>query len=372
MPQATVLDDLEEVRRIDKSNMLSICTDAPRHFEEALKLARTCPISYPQPLNIIVAGMGGSAIGGELLRGWTADKVDIPIEICREYSLPKYANAKTLVFIVSYSGETEEALNVFLDATRRKCMTICISSGGSLSEFSEKLEVPCLHVPSGMPPRAALPYLYLPMVVFLEKIGLISKINAETSETVRILKKVRDENSPENPLARNLSKRLASYINGTVPVVYGFGIYSAIARRYKQQFNENSKVPSKWEFFPELNHNEIVGWEVARELAKCFSVIIIRDQNESDHMRKRIEITKNLISKTIRKPSEVWSFGESRLAKMFSTILVGDFASIYLAVLRGVDPTPVKTISFLKEKIKQAGAKERIIGELQSLVGKNA
>lgn len=370
MSKTTILDNLDEVKKIDKSNMLSLCAEAPKHFEEAVKLARTVSIGYPKPQTIIVAGMGGSAIGGELLKDWIRDKIRVPIEVCREYSLPAYANEKTLVLIVSYSGETEEALSVFLKAVKRNCMAICISSGGKLLEFSEKLKVPHLRVPLGMPPRAAIPYLFLPMPIFLEKIDLISDINSEISEAIKILKRVRDENSPEKLLSDNFSKRLASNIDGTVPVVYGFGIYRAVAQRFKQQFNENSKVPSKWEFFPELNHNEVVGWEVAKELARCFSVIFIRDKDEPDEMRQRIETTKELIYAPSMNVFEVWSMGKSRLAKMLSTVCIGDFTSVYLAILRGIDPTPVKTITLLKEKMKRVGIKEKIIRELQKFCTK--
>jgi len=365
LPKTTILDNLDEIKNIDRSSMLSLCVEASKHYEEAAKLAGAISISYPKPQTIIVAGMGGSAIGGELLKDWTRDKINTPIEICRAYSLPAYANDKTLVFIVSYSGETEEVLSVFLDAVKKNCMTICISSGGKLLEFSEKLKVPHLRIPLGMPPRAALPHLFLPMPIFLEKIGLISEINSEISEAVKILKQVRDENSPEKLLSDNFSKRLASNINGTVPVVYGFGIYRAVAQRFKQQFNENSKVPAKWEFLPELNHNEVVGWEAAKELAKCFSVIFIRDKNEPDEMRQRIETTKELIHTQSMNVFEVWSMGKSRLAKMLSTVCIGDFTSVYLAILRGIDPTPVRTITLLKEKMKRVGIKEKIIRELQ-------
>ncbi len=365
-----ILDNPNEIKRIDKSNMLSFCIEAPKHCQEAVKLAEAVSINYSKPQTIIVAGMGGSAIGGALLKDWARDKIDVPIEVCREYSLPAYVNEKTLVFLVSYSGETEETLSVFLDAIKRNCMTFCISSGGRLIEFSEKLKLPYLRVPSGMPPRAALPYLFLPMPIFLEKSGLISDVGSEISDAIRILEQVKDENSPENPLKDNFSKMLASNINGTVPIVYGFRIYRAVAQRYKQQFNENSKIPAKWEFFPELDHNEIVGWEGAKELAKCFSIIFIRDKDEPEEIRQRIKATKELIRDESEKIFEVWSVGKSGLAKMLSTIYVGDFTSVYLAILRGVDPTPVKTIALLKERMKQSRVKEKILRELQKLCEK--
>jgi glucose/mannose-6-phosphate isomerase len=370
LSKAKILDNINEIKRIDKSNMLSFCVEAPKHYAEAAKIAKTVSISYPKPQTIIVAGMGGSAIGGELLKDWARDKIAVPIEVCREYSLPAYADKDTLVFVVSYSGETEESLSVFLEAIKRKCMTVCISSGGVLHEFAEKLNVPCLRVPSGMAPRATLPYLFIPLPILLNKIGLVSDVTSEISETIKILRQVSDLNSPEKPLDNNFSKKLASSICGTVPVVYGFGVYRAVAQRLKTQFNENSKVPAKWEFFPELNHNEIVGWEAVRELAKYFSVIFIRDNDGSEAMRQRIEATKELICKESVKVFEVQSIGKSMLAKMSSVICTGDFTSVYLAIMRGIDPTPVETITLLKEKMKRSGVKEKIIRELQKFSAK--
>jgi glucose/mannose-6-phosphate isomerase len=347
--------------------MLSFYLDTYRHYDKAAKLADVVSISYRRPRVIIVAGMGGSAIGGDLMKDWARDRLAVPIEVCREYSLPKYANKDTLVFVVSYSGETEESLNVFLDAIKRKCMIACISSGGKLSEFAEKLELPILRVPSGMPPRASLPYLFVPLIIFLKKLDLASNVDSEISESIKILKQIGDENSPEKPLGSSFCKTLASSILGTVPIVYGFGAYRAVGQRLKTQFNENSKVPAKWEFFPELDHNEIVGWEEAGKLAKCFSVILLRDESEAKVIGHRIEATKDLMREGSLKLFEVWSRGHSTLAKMASLISVGDFTSVYLAVLRGVDPTPVKTISLLKEKLKQSGLKEKVVRELEEL-----
>ncbi|MGB9676721.1 MAG: bifunctional phosphoglucose/phosphomannose isomerase [Candidatus Bathyarchaeales archaeon] len=368
MSKNVVLDDLNEIKKIDRSNMLSFCVEAARHCGEAAKLAKNLDLGYPKPEAIIVAGMGGSAISGELLKDWARDKIAVPIEVCREYSLPAYANRKTLVFVISYSGETEESLSVYLDAIKKNCMTVCISSGGTLQKFAEKMNVPLLTVPSGIAPRAALPYLFIPLLVLLEKLDLVSKVKSEISETLDLLKDVGAANAPDKPLNENFSKKLASEICGTVPVIYGFGIYRAVAQRLKQQFNENSKVPSKWESFPELNHNEIVGWESAFELAKFFSVIFLRDASyETEAMRERITVTQELMRKESVKIFEIQGIGKSALARMLSTICIGDFVSVYLAILRGLDPTPVKTIALLKERMKRVGVREKVISELQKL-----
>lgn len=365
-----ILDDFEKIRQVDKSNMLSFCVDAPKHYGKAAELARKMKVSYPKPKTIIVAGMGGSAIGGELFKDWARDRITVPIDVCREYHLPAYANKNTLVLTTSYSGETEETLSTFLEAYKRKCMMISISSGGALQEFADKLGIPHLVVPSGMAPRATLPYLFMPLPAILQKIGLVTNVDAEFSETVEILRQVSSENSPEKPLISNLSKMLASNINGTIPTIYGFGFYRAVAQRLKTQFNENSKNPAKWEYFPELNHNEIVGWEKTKEFAKWFSVIFIRDFEEPEEIKQRIEFTKEVVDKQKIRLFEVWSKGESSLAKMSSVICTGDFASVYLAVLRGVDPTPVNTISMLKGRLKQTGVREKTIQELQELTKK--
>jgi glucose/mannose-6-phosphate isomerase len=364
------LDNIDEIKKIDQSNMLSFCVQAPEQYGNAAKLASQFKISYPKPEAIIVAGMGGSAIGGELLKDWARDRVTVPIDVCREYHLPAYANKNTLVVATSYSGETEETLSVFLEALRRRCMVTCISSGGAMTEFAEKLSIPHLVVPGGMPPRATLPYLFLPLLGILMKMGLAREVDTEFSENIRVLKQVSSENSPERPLCDNLSKKLASKVNGTVPTVYGFGFYRAVAQRLKTQFNENSKNPAKWESFPELNHNEIVGWEQARELAKCFSVIFIRDAEEPKEIRERIEFTKEIINKGAGKLFELWSSGKSSLTRMSSVICVGDFTSVYLAVVRGIDPTPVRTIASLKERLKKTRVKEKTVLELLKLAKK--
>ena len=363
-----VLDNAVKITEIDKSGMLKFCVDEAQHYQKAAKVAEKILLNYANPENIIVAGMGGSAIGGELLKDWARDKAQVPIEVSRAYSLPVYANERSFVFIISYSGETEESLSSFLDALKKRCMIFCVSSGGSLLEFAEKLDVPYLRVPSDMPPRAALPYLFVPLLKAVEKVGVVSGVSGELSETTKILERVSAEIAPEKPVKGNLAKTLASGVSDSVPVVYGFGFYRSVAQRFKQQFNENSKTPSKWEFFSELNHNEIVGWEKAGKLAGCFSTIFIRDKNEPDEIRSRIETTKTLMPQD-SKMFEVWSQGECRLARMLSTVCVGDFTSVYLALLRGVNPTPVETISLLKEKVKQVGTKEKVRRELALLAG---
>lgn len=359
------LDEVNEIKKIDKSGMLSFCIEAPKHYEQAYRLSQKLEAEYPKPEAIIVTGMGGSAIGGEILKDWGWDIIKVPIEVCRGYSLPAYANNKTLVFAVSYSGETEETLSALLNAVKRKCMIVCIGSGGALISFAEKMGIPHIKIPTGIPPRAALPYLLTPMLTYVAKTGLEPNINLEFSEALEVMKEICEENRPEIPVGECFTKKLALGLYGKVPVFYGFGYYRSVAQRLKQQFNENSKVPSKWDFFPELNHNEVVGWEGME--FNCFSAVIIRDVEEPEEVRCRIEATKEVIADKLSGIYEIWSRGRLKLTKMLSTIIIGDFASVYLAILRGVDPTPVETIEKLKKKMASKGIKERIIQRLNEL-----
>ena len=361
------LDDVEKISAVDKSGMLNFSVNAAKHYREAAQIAEKINVEYPKPDNIIVAGLGGSAIGGDLLKDWAKGQLTVPIEVSREYMLPAYANKKTLVFITSYSGDTEETLSSFLDALKRKCMIYCISSGGALLKFAKKLKVPHLQVSSGMPPRAALPYMLLPLLVYMEKAGLVKGLKEDLNETFSLLEKISEENAPEKPTNENFAKNTAQNIGESAPVVYGFGVYRSVAQRFKQQFNENSKSAAKWEYFPELNHNEVVGWEGRGEQCKWFSVIFIRDIDEPVEIESRIETTKQIMERVGLVMFDLEVQGKSLLAKMLSTIVVGDFVSVYLAVLHGVDPTPVRNVNILKDTLKQNGIKEKIISELENL-----
>ena len=260
--------------------MLNFCINASKHYREAYEIAQKISVNIPKPDNIIVSGLGGSAIGGDLLKDWARDRASVPIEVNRDYHLPAYAGKKTLVIVSSYSGDTEESLSAFLDALKRKCMVYCVTSGGALLKYAVKHNVPYLQVPSGMPPRAALPYMFISLVIFMQKIGLVTGVSVELDEALKLLEKISADNLPQKPTIDNFAKTLALDIGETVPVIYGFGFYRGVAQRFKQQINENAKYPAKWEVFPELDHNEIVGWANSGDSGKGFSIIFLRDMDE--------------------------------------------------------------------------------------------
>jgi len=382
MRNSIILDDLQTVRRVDKGNMLGSCLRTSEFCKEAIKnaqrfrlprvaqVSKSLRISYTKPKNVVIVGMGGSAIGGDLLHDWLLDRIFMPVEVCRDYVLPAYANEETLAFIVSYSGETEESLSAYLDAIKRKCMVVAIASGGSLISFARKLHLPYMIVPSGLQPRVAVPYLFFPLAVTMEKMGLVRRTEVEFAEVIKVLKTLAKENSPEVPQQNNPAKKLAWELRSTIPVVYGFRQYRSVAVRFKSELNENSKIPAKWEVFPELNHNDVVGWEASEALAKRFTVVLIRDKDEPPEIRNRIRATKKLVLTKVRKTLEVHAVGKSSLAKMFSVLFVGDLTSVYLAILLGVDPAPVKIIAAMKHEMqKNYNLVQKLEQEISAIAG---
>lgn len=365
MKDSEKLNDSRYIKRIDESSMLELCLKTHELCEEAIATAKRfklpqkaqvtkkVQITYKKPHNIIIAGMGGSAIGGDLLHDWLLDRISIPIEVCRDYHLPKYADEQSLALIVSYSGETEEALSALLNAVERKCMTIAIASGGTLISFAQKLHLPFITVRSGLQPRVAVPHLFFPLAVILNKMGLISGLEKEFTETIKMLEALETENATDVPLKKNFAKRLAWELRLTIPVVYGFRQYRSVAVRFKSELNENSKIPAKWESFPELNHNDVVGWEAAARLTKELTVVLIRDPDEPPEIRNRIKATKKLSLLKARKILEAQARGKSTLAKMFSVMFLGDLTSVYLAILLGVDPAPVNIITAMKTEMRK-------------------
>ena len=365
----TVLDQPEKVKKFDKSDMLSHLMKTPDYCRDAINRGKQVKVPEKvKPKNIVIAGMGGSAIGGEILKDWLRDELPIPVEVCRDCTLPAYANKDTLFFANSYSGNTEETLSAFLDAVRRKCVTITVTSGGHLLSFSKELQVPYISIPSQLPPRVAIPYLFFSLPVLLKRMNILPSLEEDLQEAIQVLKKVGEENSSKIPTEDNPAKKLALEVLETILIIYGFRQYQSIAHRLKTQFNENSKVPSKHDVFPELNHNETVGWEAPELLTKNYSVILIRDPGEPPEIRYRIETTKSLVLHKARKVLEIYARGEGKLAKMFSVLRVGDFTSVYLAILQGVDPTPVKIIDEVKRELgKKFSMVEKLKAELTAL-----
>ena len=353
----SVLEHPGSLKKIDSSGMLDILSAFPEQIESAIGLAEqlsidTLNVSSSELNAVVVTGMGGSAIGGDILAGWLADLFAVPIFVNRNYSLPGFVNKNTLLFAVSYSGNTEETLGALSEGLERGCKCIGISSGGRLRNLCIEKGCPYLQIPEGFPPRAAFAYLFFPMAVLLKRMKMIEEkgFEAEIKDVLATLRDARSELAPETDMRQNIAKQQAEDLKGSTPVIYGIPHFAAIARRWQTQLNENSKVLARYDEFPEMNHNDLVGWaEDDLTTTKGWSAIFLRDEDEHPRISKRIEFTKSILSSKSKKVIEVWLHGQTFLAKMIYFVYVGDFVSTYLAILRGVDPTPVKTIEELKE-----------------------
>jgi len=358
MPNSVDLNNVEELRRFDTTGMLDAiaslpdqCAAASGELMEKVQLPE-----YQGIANIVITGLGGSAIGGDLLRAYAAEALDVPVVINRGYDLPKFVGSSTLVFAVSYSGNTEETLSAYAQAHERGAHIIGITSGGKLRELLRGDGYPIVEVPGGMFPRAANGYLFVPLLMILQKIGMLPDLSTPISEMIYLLRDLCVQFGPEVPEATNPAKQLARKMYGKIPVIWGAtGTTEIVAQRWKAQINENAKTPCYWNVFPELNHNEIVGLEVPEELVKAIHLIILQDKADHPQVQKRMEITKEVFQDKVDGFTEIKAFGNGMLARIYSLICTGDYTSVYLAALYGMDPGPIKAIDFLKNQLQVRG-----------------
>jgi len=347
--------NIQNMKKLDKSNMLDLLLDFPLQCRAALEIAKYTTITFQQRnfTKILFAGLGGSAIGADLVRSYLYSESNIPITVCREYELPAYVDTATLVFISSYSGNTEETLSAYSQAKKRAAQIIAISSGGTLKEYAQKDKITFIEIPQGLPPRCALGYLSIIPLAILAKIGFIKDISLAVNEMIKVLEDLKDKSlNPRIGQKDNISKLVATKLFNKFTVIYSASIhFDVCAMRLRGQLNENSKALALSHVFPEMNHNEIVGWQNPKKLFKNFVVLILKDKGIHPRVAKRMDITRDILKKEGVDVFEIWSRGEGLLSRIFSLIYMGDFISYYLAILYGIDPTPVDRVTYLKNQL---------------------
>jgi len=353
----SILDEVEQIRLMDPGNMYNSIFDFPEQIAEADKIGKLWRVDAGEYLgikNIVIAGMGGSAIGGDILRSYLRSILLVPVEICRHYILPEYVDDESLVIISSYSGDTEETVAAANDALDRKSMIAVLTTGGMIGDLAKLNELPMAKLPPGLQPRAALGYSLIPMIHFFEKIGLVKKVTKEINTLISSLQKFRDKYIEDSPVISNPAKHLAEAIQNKIVLIYtGPTITDAVGMRWKGQICENSKTLAFHNQFAEFNHNELVGWSDLISMHKNhLAVIILRDQDDHPQIRKRMNIVKDVIQSREVEVTDVHSRGQSPLERILSLVQMGDFVSYYLAILNKVDPTPVKIIEGLKQALQ--------------------
>jgi glucose/mannose-6-phosphate isomerase len=312
------------------------------------------PDDYASIDKVVILGMGGSAIGGSLLRNLASRLAKPIVFVTRDYDLPAFVDDRTLVIASSYSGNTEETLSAFSQALKIKCKKLAITTGGKLKALAEDAKVPVFHIDHASQPRAALGYSFIPLIAFLQKLGLLKEQTAKVEAMTQDLEKLLREIKETVPTSSNRAKQLATKLHGKIAVIYGAGTLSAVAHRWKTQINENSKAWAFHETFPELNHNAVVGYQFPPELAPKTYVALLRCPSLHSRTLIRYQVTSELLKQNGVSHEIIDSQGKSELSQMMGLIYLGDWVSYYLAILYEIDPTPVKAIDYLKKRLSEA------------------
>jgi glucose/mannose-6-phosphate isomerase len=346
--------DAADIARIDVSNQVADVLALPAHLEDALWRVETAAIHRALPAidelgPLIVCGMGGSAIGGDLASASLGDRMTRPLATLRGYELPPWSTPDSVVLCASYSGNTEETLACYEAAGALGATRIAATTGGQLAELARGDGVPVIGLPAGLQPRAAVGYMLVSVLEVAALVGAAPGLRTEIDSASDHLKNLAREWGPEAD-SGNLAKEIAEKAWESCVCVYGAGPTGPAAYRWKTQINENSKLPAFAAELPEADHNEIVGWTGAAEVGS-FVGIFLEDSDQHPRTRQRIELTLALISPQAKDVVLVESRGQNPLERVLSLVLLGDLISIYMAVLKGVDPTPVDVIERLKVEL---------------------
>ncbi len=352
-----VLDQKEIIENVDRKNMFKLIAEFSAQLKHAEEIGKSVSIdpNYAKGITkIVFSGLGGSAIGADFIRSYLTYDLSVPIFVNRHYQLPKFVDPQTLLIVSSYSGETEETLSAFNQGLRSGAKIMAITSGGELTRLARANSFPVITIPGGMSPRAALGYSVLPLLVALSKLGFKEAYRPqEFKEAQDLIQKLAGSEYGQNiPFEKNKAKQLAASCFNNYPIIYaGPDFLDVVALRWRGQIEENSKALASHHLFPEMNHNELVGWKNPADLLKKAVVFILRDQADHKRVQMRMDLTRKIVERYAHSVTELATQGKSLLARMFSLIHLGDWVSVYLAVLYQVDPTPVEAINYLKSEL---------------------
>jgi glucose/mannose-6-phosphate isomerase len=342
-------------KRHDGKGMFDLVRSFPAHMADAWERGErfASSIDAATPRRVVVCGMGGSAIGGDLVRSFLGDSLSVPLHVNRLYEIPAALRGDAFFVFSSYSGNTGETLSAYDSIRGTGIPSAAVTTGGELEKRCREDGVPLCKIPGGMPPRAAIAYSFFPLYRLLGALGLTEVDERGFEEAAGALRDRCDEYASETE--SNEAFELALRLAGKVPFVYSCGgILDAVARRWCCQFNENSKSLAHFASFTELDHNEIVGWKAVDAVRKRILVLSLEDADDHPAARRQAEIALGIIGPLCGGVARVGGFSGGRLARILSAMILGDFTSVYLAYLNGVDPTPISNIDFLKERLQKS------------------
>jgi glucose/mannose-6-phosphate isomerase len=346
------LDDPQAYILPGTAGMLRHLHDFPSECERAWNNARRMdlPREYGQTNHAVVCGMGGSAIGGDLAKR-LALLQNMPVLVHRDYGPVHLLDRDTLLIFSSYSGNTEETLSCFTESIRSSARKLVISTGGRLGELASHENIPMLRIDYQAPPRAAFPHSFMSLLGILDKLGLLEVRTEDFQEAIASAVDLAGMVSEETPVRQNAAKQVAQRLHNRLGVIYGAGLLTEVAQRWKTQLNENSKSWAFSESLPELDHNAVVGYELPGEIGRRAHVLLLHSSLLHPRISLRYRLTAELISRDGISYEFVEALGNSALAQMLRLVLLGDYVSFYLAVLNGVDPTTVVPIDYLKSRL---------------------
>jgi glucose/mannose-6-phosphate isomerase len=340
--------DAAAVRTVDTTGQVGEALDLPTHLRDALWRVDSAAIAPADaPGGLIVAGMGGSSVGGRLAAGALGPRLVRPLHLAMDYGVPAWTGPETLVLCSSYSGDTEETLSAYDLARAAGAPRLVATTGGELAVRARADGVPVVPLPGGFQPRAAVGYALVTALEAAAVCGAAPSVRDEVEAAAVLAEGLAAEWGPDGAEDGD-AKRIARAIAGAVPVIVGAELTAPVAYRWKTQLNENAEVPAFASELPEHDHNEVVGWSAAeRRLAAVF----LEDPQGDERMARRIEVTAELAAAGASAVERVTARGETRLERVVSLVLLGDLVSLYVAILRETDPAPVKAIDTLKARL---------------------
>ncbi len=351
MPTTSKLDR-DQIAAVDSTDQLTDVLALPEHLRDAVwKTAAAEVPEHDSPAGLIVAGMGGSSIGGRLAREMLGDTCSRPVIPALGYGLPPWTTPETTVLCASYSGNTEETLACYEAAGALGAHRVVAASGGSLAELARADGVPVIPLAGGLQPRAAVAYQIVAALEVAAQCGAGPRLTSELDVAAEHLEALVEDWGPDGA-EDALPKRLARALHERIPMIAGAGLTRPIAYRWKTQLNENAKVPAFSHELPELDHNELVGWEGSAELGR-FAAVFLEDSDTHPRIADRVELTARLIEECGGEVHRVSTVGSTAVERVLSGVLLGDLVSLYLGVLRGVDPGPVELIERLKRDLAE-------------------
>lgn len=354
MRDAGAIETVEAIRAADPGDMLGRVKDLPSQVRDAWAITRRAdlPPQYGDVRNIVVAGMGGSAIGGDLAAALLLGELKVPMAVHRDYGLPAYVGRDTLVVASSYSGNTEETLSALEEANRRGAKVVCLTTGGQVARFAGEHGYPVVTFSYAAQPRAALGYSLGLVLGVLGRLGFIRDLTSDVEQALDDVARL--EERVHEGARSNDAKRLAIALAGRVPFVYGAGVMGVMARRIKGQINENAKSWAAFDVMPELNHNAVVGFPEPPVAREALVVLLLRSERDNPRQQIRWDVTRELLDRA-GIPHHTLSFrGGSLLSEILQLTYFTDYVTFYLALLNGADPSPVRSIDFLKDRLAKA------------------